>query len=132
MKWLVDRDALPKERLNEYYASYVAGIFRTVRFGTGEAHGRAEMMEFNFLSERGAISRDSSGRYGIDYSKMPDAIAAVAKELLEIEATGDRMRAESWFARYDKMPADLRAALTAAAAVPVDFDPLVPFREGVD
>src|SRR5947209_10440582 len=132
LKWLVDRGALPKERLEEYYASYVAGIFRTVRFGTGEAHGRAEMMEFNFLSERGAISRDSSGRYGIDYSKMPDAIAAVAKELLEIEATGDRMRAESWFARYDKMPADLRAALAAASVVPVDFDPLVPFREGVD
>jgi hypothetical protein len=132
LKWLVDRNALPKERLNEYYASYVAGIFRTVRFGTGEAHGRAEMMEFNFLSERGAITRDSSGRYAVEYAKMPDAIAAVAKELLEIEATGDRARAEAWFARYDKMPADLSAALAAAAAVPVDFDPLVPFREGVD
>src|SRR4029077_1154444 len=47
LKWLVDHGALPKERLEEYYASYVAGIFRTLRFGTGEAHGRAEMMEFN-------------------------------------------------------------------------------------
>ena len=55
LKWLVDHGALPKERLEEYYASYVAGIFRTVRFGTGEAHGRAEMMEFNYLSEQGAI-----------------------------------------------------------------------------
>ena len=45
LKWLVDHGALPKERLEEYYASYVAGIFRTVRFGTAEAHGRAEMME---------------------------------------------------------------------------------------
>jgi hypothetical protein len=132
LKWLIDRGALPKERLNEYYASYVAGIFRTVRFGIGEAHGRAEMMEFNFLSERGAIARDSSGRYSVDYGKMPEAIAAVAKELLEIEATGDRGRAEAWFARYEKMPADLRAALEAAKDVPVDFDPLVPFREGVD
>jgi hypothetical protein len=132
LKWLVDHGALPKERLEEYYASYVAGIFRTVRFGTAEAHGRAEMMEFNFLSERGAITRDSSGRYVIDYGKMPDAVAAVAKELLEIEATGDRARAESWFARYDKMPNDLRASLEAAKDVPIDFDPLVPFREGVD
>ena len=38
LKWLVDHGALPKERLEEYYASYVAGIFRTLRFGTGEAH----------------------------------------------------------------------------------------------
>ncbi len=131
VKWLADRGALPKERLQEYYASYVAGIFRTVRFGTGEAHGRAEMMEFNFLSERGAITRDSTGRYGIDYAKLPDALAAVTKELLEIEAGGDRARAEAWFARYDKMPADLHAALDAAKDVPVDIDPLVPFREGV-
>jgi hypothetical protein len=63
---------------------------------------------------------------------MPDAIAMLAKELLEIEATGDRTRAEAWFARYEKMPSDLRAALEAQRDIPIDFDPLVPFREGVD
>jgi hypothetical protein len=131
MKWLVDHGAMPKDRLEEYYASYVAGIFRTVRFGTAEAHGRAEMMEFNFLAERGAITRDSDGRYAVDYARMPDAIAALAKELLEIEATGDRARAEAWFNRYDKMPADLHAALDAASDVPVDFDPLSAIKEGV-
>jgi hypothetical protein len=131
LKWLIDHGALPKERLNEYYASYVAGIFRTVRFGTGEAHGRAEMMEFNFLSEHGGIVRDANGLYSIDYAKMPDAIAAVTKELLEIEATGDRARAEAWFGKYGTMPADLHAALDRAQDVPVDIDPLVPFREGV-
>jgi len=131
LKWLVDHGALPKERLEEYYASYVAGIFRTVRFGTAEAHGRAEMMEFNYLAEQGAITRAASGRYVIDYAKMPDTLAALAKELLEIEATGDRARAEAWFNKYDKMPADLRSALDAANNVPVDIDPLIPFKEGV-
>ncbi|HKO54753.1 MAG TPA: Zn-dependent hydrolase [Thermoanaerobaculia bacterium] len=131
LQWLVDHGALPKERLEEYYASYVAGIFRTVRFGTAEAHGRAEMMEFNYLAERGAITRDAQGRYGIDYAKIPGALASLTKELLEIEATGDRARAETWFARYEKMPAELRAALERAKDVPVDIDPLVPFREGV-
>jgi hypothetical protein len=131
LKWLVDRGALPKERLEEYYASYVAGIFRTVRFGTAEAHGRAEMMEFNYLAEKGAITRAASGRYVIDYAKMPDTLAALAKELLEIEATGDRARAEAWFNKYDKMPAELRGALDAANNVPVDIDPLIPFKEGV-
>ncbi|HJW95064.1 MAG TPA: Zn-dependent hydrolase, partial [Thermoanaerobaculia bacterium] len=131
LKWLVDHDALPKNRLNEYYASYVASIFRTVRFGVAEAHGRAEMMEFNFLHERGAISRNAAGQYEIAFDKMPDAIAALAKELLEIEATGDRGRAEAWFAKYDKMPAELHAALEAAKDLPVDFDPIIPFAEGV-
>lgn len=132
LAWLIDRGALPRERLEEYYASYVAGIFRTVRFGTGEAHGRAEMMEFNYLAEQGAIRRDSaSGKYVIDYAKMPGALADLAKEMLEIEATGDRGRAESWFGKYDRMPPELKAALAAAHDVPVDIDPQIPFREGI-
>jgi hypothetical protein len=129
LKWLVDKGALPKERWDEYVMSYVAGIFRTVRFGTGEAHGRAEMMEFNFFSEAGAITRDASGRYAVDSAKFPDAVAGLAKELLEIEATGDSARAERWFAKYGTMPADLKSALDAAKDVPIDFEPVQPFAE---
>ncbi len=125
LKWLVDKGVVPAAQLDNYYASYVAGIFRTVRFGVAEAHGRAEMMEFNFLSERGAITRDpASHRYVVNFAAMPDAVAALAKELLEQEATGDRARAEAWFARYDAMPAELAEALQATEDVPVDVDPI--------
>lgn len=131
LNWLVSHGVLPKDKLEEYYASYVAGIFRTIRFGTGEAHGQAEMMEFNYLSERGAITREASGRYNVQFEKMPDAIAGLAKELLEIEATGDRSRAENWFKKYDVMPAELTAALKTASSVPVDIDPVFSFKEEV-
>jgi Peptidase family M49 len=147
VKWLVEKGVLPKERLNEFYASYVAGIFRSVRFGIGEAHGRAEMMEFNYLAEKAAIrtvhsqgvSKRGKGatsptpavRYEIVYDKMPDAVAALTRELLEIEATGDRTRAEQWFARYDKMPDELRKALAAASDVPVDVFPDFSFPQTV-
>src|SRR5262245_42124637 len=130
LKWLVDHGALPKDRLEEYYDSYVAGIFRTLRFGTAEAHGRAEMMEFNYLSQEKAIVRDpSSGRYIVDHARIPMASAQLAKELMEIEATGDRARAENWFKRYDTMPADLKTALDATKDVPVDVDPVSSFLE---
>jgi hypothetical protein len=128
LKWLVDHDVFPKSKLEEFYASYVAGIFRTVRFGIAEAHGQAEMMEFNYLSERGAIKRASSGRYEIDYGRMSAAINDLAKELLEIEATGDRARAENSFKKYDAMPAELQASLKSAASVPVDIDPVFSFK----
>jgi hypothetical protein len=131
LKWLVDKGELPNNRLEEYYASYVAGIFRTVRFGTAEAHGRAEMMEFNYLSEHGAIKRQPSGRYAIDYARMPGTLSDLAKELLEIEATGDRTRAENWFKKYDAMPAELRASLKSVSKVPVDIDPVFAFKEEV-
>ena len=131
LKWLVDHDVLPKEKLEEYYASYVGGIFRTVRFGAAEAHSQAELMEFNYLSERGAIQRESSGRYSIDYARMPQALADLAKELLEIEATGDRERAEKWFKKYGVMPPELQSSLKSAANVPVDIDPVFSFPERV-
>jgi hypothetical protein len=129
LKWLVDHGVLPEARLQEYYSSYVGGIFRTVRFGTGEAHGQAEMMEFNYLSERGAIKYQPSGKYVIDYSAMPGALADLAKELLEIEATGDRTRAENWFKKYDVMPPELTRALASASKVPVDIAPEFSFRQ---
>ena len=130
LKWLVDHDVLPKQRLEEYYASYVAGIFRTIRFGTGEAHGRAEMMEFNYLFEQGAITA-LTGRYHVEYAKMPAAIAALGKELLQQEATGDRGRAEKWFAKYDHVPPALASALAGASDVPIDVDPVFSFPEPV-
>ncbi len=129
--WLVERGALPKDRLEEYYASYVAGIFRTLRFGTGEAHGRAEMMECNYLLETKALTQDSEGRYVIDYARMPPVLAALAKELLQMEATGDRAAVEAWFERYDKMPPALQKALDNTRDVPVDMDPIFSFADKV-
>ena len=131
LRWLVDKGVLPKDRLEEYYASELAGIFRTVRFGTGEAHGRAEMMEFNYFSEQGAFAK-ANGRYRVDFAKIGPATARLAKELLEQEATGDRSRADAWFSKYDKMPADLRASLAAAKDVPVDIDPIFSLPETVE
>ncbi|HXE12415.1 MAG TPA: hypothetical protein VN633_09865 [Bryobacteraceae bacterium] len=130
LEWLIEHGALPKSRSEEYYASYVAGIFRTVRYGVAEAHGRAEMMEFNYLSEQKAIAREGN-LYAIDYQRMPRAIERLTKELLDIEATGDRTRAERWFDRYGKMPVELAASLNAVHDVPVDIDPTFSFPEVV-
>lgn len=127
LNWLVDRGVLPKDKLREYYASYVAGNLRTMRFGAAEAHGQAEMMEFSYYLEHGAIRRLSSGQYSVDYDKMPGEIESLAKELLEMEATGDRARSEAWFKKYDVLPSDLQEALNKTTSVPVDVDPIFSF-----
>ena len=131
MKWLVDHDVLPKTKLEEYYASYVGGLFRTMRFGTGEAHGQAETMEFNYLVEHGAVKREGSGRYAIDYALIPATIADLAKELLDMEAKGDRQRAEAWFNKYDMVADEVKSTLKTASAVPVDVDPTFSFSERI-
>jgi hypothetical protein len=127
--WLIDHGVLPKERRNITYASYVAGIFRTVRFGVAEAHGAGEIMQFNYYVEQGAITRDAAtGLYAIDFEKMPAAIASLAKELLEQEATGDRARTDAWFQGYGTMPAELSALLAKTSDIPVDIDPEFDFH----
>jgi hypothetical protein len=132
LDWLMNKGVLPKSRARDYYASHVAGIFRTVRFGVAEAHAKAEMMEFNYFVEQGAITRDArTGRYAIDFAKMPGAVASLAKELLEIEASGNRARAENWMKKYGTMPPDLKAALDKTGSVPVDVDPVTSFGETV-
>ena len=131
LKWMVDHGKLPKEKLHEYYASYVAGNFRTLRLGASEAHGQAEMMEFNYYLEHGGVRRLPSGKYEVDYEKMPGQIESLAKELLEIEGSGDRARAEAWFTKYDVVPADLEQSLAKATSVPIDVDPIFTFGREV-
>ncbi|MBV8202571.1 MAG: Zn-dependent hydrolase [Acidobacteria bacterium] len=131
LAWLVRHGALPQARLEEYYCSFAASAFRALRFGAGEAHGRAQTMELVYLLERQAIVRDAAtGLYQVDLGRMPGAVEALARELLEIEATADRARAETWFAIYADVPLDLESTL-AAAGVPVGIDPRDAFGDEV-
>ena len=71
------------------------------------------------------------GLWGYEASVLHEAVADLAKELLEIEATGDRERAENWFKKYGQMPESLKVSLKMAADVPVDVDPVFAFPERV-
>ena len=129
LHWLNKHGAISKEKLEEDYISYVAGSLRTIRFGIAEPHGRAEMMEFNYLSGQGAIVRDAAtGHYAVVLEKMPAAVAALAQELLVQEATGDRSRTESWFAKYAVLPPEMQQALVKVSDIPVDIEPIYSFE----
>jgi hypothetical protein len=132
LNWLMSKGVLPKSGAKDYYSSYLAGIFRTVRFGVSEAHSRAQMMEFNYLTEHGVITCDATtGRYAIHFDMMPGTISSLAKALLLLEAEGDRAGAEAWFAKYGTMPPDLKAALDKTGSIPVDVDPIFALGEDV-
>jgi hypothetical protein len=131
LKWLADRKKIPAEDLRVAYASQVAGLLRTLRFGAAEAHAVSELMQFNYLRSRGAIAFED-GRYGVDYERMPEAMAALARELLEIEASGDAARAGRWFAKYRGEPPELREALASIKDIPVDIDPVFSFPDRLE
>jgi hypothetical protein len=73
------------------------------------------------------VRRLPDGKYEVDYEKMPGQIENLAKELLQMEATGDRVRAEAWFKKYDVIPPEVQQSLDKANGVPIDIDPTFSF-----
>ncbi len=126
LAWLAQHGAIPKDHIPAAYAAHVADLFRMLRFGAAEAHAVSEIMQFNYFVAQGAITA-RNGRYAMEATRMATAVESLAKELLEIEATGDRARAERLFATYRALPPGLDAALAKAADVPVDIDPIFSF-----
>jgi hypothetical protein len=124
---LLDRGVLSRERARFVYPSYLASMLRSVRFGAEEAHGRANVLQLNFLEEQGGITYDAkSGRFGVDAAKMPDAVRKLAVELLTIEGEGDYGRAQALLEKYGKPKPSLLAALKKLADIPVDIAPRYP------
>ncbi|MEJ2515903.1 MAG: Zn-dependent hydrolase [Gammaproteobacteria bacterium] len=129
--WLHDRGELPDAGLMDYYVTFMTGIFRSVRFGATSAHGRANMVRFNFFRNWGAFSRDpATGLYRVDEAKMRAAIDALSAQILTLQGSGDYAGAEEFTERMGVVGPVLESDLERleAAGIPVD----VTFRQGMD
>lgn len=109
--------------LMDNYVTFLAGIFRSVRFGAASAHGRANMMRFNFFKEQGAFTRDAeTGQYRVDFEKMQKAMTELSRLILTIQGDGDYERAKELLDTKGVIDAELQADLDrlADANIPVD------------
>jgi hypothetical protein len=75
--------------LEDYYTTFLTGIFRSVRFGSADAHGTANMVRFNFFADRGAFARDSTGHYRVDMAAMRRAMDELSAVILKLQGDGD-------------------------------------------
>lgn len=102
--------------------TFVANVIRSARFGNAEATGKANVMIYNYLVDNGAIFRQESGRYHIDYAKLSSAIETMCGDILRIQATGDAEAAASLVGKYSGIPGTLKADIQALEmeSVPVD------------
>ncbi len=124
--YLMDNGVVPKSEA-ELENTYLAGLFRSVRFGIGEAHGLGVMLQYNFLKARGAIVHDaSSGRFSIDHGKFRDGVKALAAAVLTLEANGDYEGAKRFIGEYGSMAKEVQTALDGLKSVPVDIRPTFP------
>lgn len=117
----------PETIYRQQAATYLAGIFRSVRFGIGEAHGRANAIQFNYLVEKGAITSDAAtGRFRIDVPVFEKAIGELVGEICTIQAEGDYAGSQAFIRRYGELPEVLATALAKLGHIPVDIAPVFP------
>lgn len=113
-------DGITKE---DCYVTYMAGIFRSVRFGAASSHGKANMMCFNFFQAQGAFTRDANGLYKVDFEKTKAAVDAWAAQILTFQGTGDYEGAKKYLDANATISAELQKELDAlkSANIPVDI-----------
>ena len=106
-------------------ATYAGMMFRSTRFGVGEAHGRGTAVQWNWLREKEAIYPVGT-RFNVNFQKMKDGVRDLATELLTIEATGDYNRANALLEKYGKETDEMRAVNAILKDIPVDIWPVFP------
>ena len=97
--------------LEENYTTFMAGIFRSVRFGASSAHGKANMLTFNFLEKEGAFTRNEEGLYAINFENMKAAVAKLGGEILKAQGDGDYEFVKEWIATDGVIKPTLQADL---------------------
>ncbi len=116
--------------LMDHYVTFLAGIFRSVRFGASSAHGRANMIRFNFFKEMGAFERDAAtGTYRVHFDKMTEAMNALSEKILRFQGDGDYEGVAAFVAKYAQVEPELQRDLDrlADAGIPVD----IVFEQGI-
>ncbi len=116
--------------LNDFYVTFMAGIFRSVRFGASSAHGKANMIRFNFFRDAGAFERDADGKYRVNVDRFRQATEDLSSLLLQLQGEGDYEGAARLVREKGVIGPQLQSELDRLSdrGIPVD----VVFRQGVD
>ena len=126
---LIEEGEMPAALRRALEPTYVAGLFRSARFGVGEAHGQGVTAQFNYLQEKGALTVDGQGRYRAVSEKFPAAVRDLLRDMLLLQATGDYAGTQRFLERYGKATPELLAAIGRLGDVPVDVRPVYAYAE---
>lgn len=120
---LLQQGEISEGTLEDYYVTFMAGIFRSVRFGASSAHGKANMIRFNFFAQQGAFEKTNDGFYRVDMTKMGAAVAALSELILTMQGDGDYGSVSELVATMGVIPPSLANDLAKLqdANIPVDI-----------
>ena len=119
----------PKADKPQMRASYIAGLFRAMRFGDTEAHGRGAAMQYRYIRDKGGLEWDAKAeRFRINPAKLDAAIAALTADIVRLQGDGNYAGAKAFFDKWGKMDAEAKAVTAKMGHIPVDIWPLYPAK----
>lgn len=122
---LMERGYIPKEKEAEIYTTYLAGMFRSLRFGATEAHGLGTLVQFNFLREKEAFLYDPAAeKFKVNRDKIRQAVQDLAAQFLVIQGKGSYEEAGQFLSKYGKMDEITQKTIQKLTDIPVDIEPL--------
>ncbi len=125
--YMIEKGKFPKDFRKKLLLSYFAGLFRSVRFGVAEAHGKGAAMQINRFIEDGAAKRDAvSGKYIVDFDRLEASITRLVKDVCMWQHQGDKAVVDSMFMTYGKLSVETSEVLAGLTDVPVDIRPRYP------
>jgi Peptidase family M49 len=123
--FMIDKGLFPKSFSNETWTTFLAGIFRSVRFGITEAHGSGNAIIYNYILEKGGYEYDqSANKVKVNFDKIYDSIKDLANKLLTIEATGNYTGAKELIAKYALISPSMKSIIDKLSGIPVDIKPV--------
>jgi len=123
MQYLVDKGVIDKKIGATMYTTYLASTFRSIRFGTNEAHGKGTAMQLNYFLDHGAVKVSADGTFAVVPGKIAAVVAELAGVLLTVEGHGDKKEADRLLATLGVVRPEVQRALDRLKAVPVDIAP---------
>ncbi len=120
---LVDDGKLDRSLERTLYPTFVASAFRSIRFGTGEAHGKGMALQLSWLLDAGAIAPRKDGTFAIDAARTKAAVVSLTREIMTIQARGDREAAKALLDRMAVVRPEVQRVLDRLRDVPVDVAP---------
>ena len=124
-QYMMDKGAFPMEK-ESAFASYLGGMYRSIRFGIDEAHGGGVAIQFNYFMEKGGFYKDADGKLNLNEAKLTAEIEDLARELLLIEAHGDYDRGKKLIEKYRVMTPVMADYVAQLSHLPVDIRPSFP------
>jgi hypothetical protein len=123
LQQLIDKRVIDRGMEKTLYTTFLASAFRSIRFGIGEAHGKGQAVQLNDLLDRGAFRVAADGTFTVDAAKVKDAVTALAREILTIEAEGSYAKAKALLDRQGIVRPEVQKILDRLKAVPIDIAP---------